>query len=111
MSPDPKVDEHGEPAPVMAGKNGAADSAGTRRAQGEFTFDGEETGNAAGDGEAAAPADGTSDAPEVKESDPLPGREAHAKAGFAKNEEAAPGSEETETVQSKGRPKPGWTNI
>ena len=36
VSLDRKPDEHGEPAPVAAGTNGAADSAGTRREQGRI---------------------------------------------------------------------------
>ena len=40
-----------------------------------------------------------------------PARRRDAGAAVAENEEAAPGSEDTETAQSKGRPEPGWTNI
>ena len=111
VSPDPKPDEHHEPAPVMAGTNGAADSAVAGRMQGEFAFDGDNTGNGAGDGEAKACADGKNDAPGTEETEPPPKPQAGVGADVGENEEAAHGSEETETAQSKTRPELGWTNI
>ena len=111
VPPDLKPDEQDEPAPVMGRSNGTTDSAVAESAQGAFAFDSEETGNGAGDVEPVSPPDGKNDAPGTEETDPPPGPQADAGAAVAENEEAAPGSEETETAQSKGRPKLGWTNI
>ena len=111
VSPDPKPDEHDEPAPAMAGTNGVADSAVAPGLQGAFAFDGDNTGNSAGDGEPVACGGGKYDAPGTEETDPPPGQQAGTEAAVANKEEAASGSEETETAQSKGRPQLGWTNI
>ena len=110
VSPDAKPDGHDQPAPVPAGKNQKAGSAATGRAQGEFVFDAEETGSGAGHGEAAAPADGKNEAV-VKKSDPPPPPSEDAEAGVVENDEDAPGNGETEPVQSKRRPNPGWVDI
>ena len=83
----------------------------TPEIQGELAFDDNESGNGAGDGKTIAPADGKNDAPETEETDGPPGPQTKAEAAVAENEKAVPGSEATETAQSKDRPKPGWTNI
>ena len=111
VSPDPKPDEHDEPAPAMAGTNGAADSPVAPGAQGELAFEGEETGNGADDEKPVPVSDGKNDAVEPQESDPPPDPQAEAVDDVAENEEAAAGSEAAETAQSKGRPELGWTNI
>ena len=111
VSPDPKPDEHDESVSVMAGTNGVADSAVASGLQGAFAFDGDNTGNSAGDGEPVACGGGKYDAPGTEETDPPPGQQAGTEAAVANKEEAASESEETETAQSKGRPQLGWTNI
>ena len=80
-------------------------------AQAELAFDGEETGNGAGDGKPVASSEGKSDAVGPKETDPPSGPQTDAGPAVAENEEAVPGSEAAETAQSKARPEPGWTNI
>ena len=107
VPPDAKPDEHDEPAPMMAGTNGAADSAVAASVQGAFAFPGEETGNGAGDEKPVASDDGKNGAPGPDEPDP----QADAGAAVAGNEEPAPENKETESGQSNGRPKPAWTPI
>ena len=111
VSPDPKPDKHDEPEPVMAGTNGVADSAVAPGLQGAFAFDGDNTGNSAGDGEPVACGGGKYDAPVIEEIDPLPDPQADAGAAVAENEESAPEDVETGSGQSNGRPKPAWTPI